>query len=116
MLTISDDIVRILEDGKATDIKTIDVSPTIYQNRLWDTCIIASGTSLRHMQSVADHIYKYLRIMKLFPHIEGSAHSGWILIEASGIIEIHLFKPELREYYNLEELLTTYTRKETYLW
>jgi ribosome-associated protein len=101
-MPIPNDIVKILDERKAGDIKTIDLS--MCQHRLSDTCIIASGTSSRHMQSTADYVYRYLKDMKLFPHIEGNANSGWILIEASGF-EIHLFRPELREYYSLEELL-----------
>jgi ribosome-associated protein len=101
-MPILNDVLKILEDRKAVDVVTINTKD--YKNRLSDMCVIASGTSSRHMQSVADHVYKYFKSAKLNPHIEGKSESGWMLIEASGI-EIHLFKPELREYYDLEELL-----------
>ncbi|MDR2074726.1 MAG: ribosome silencing factor [Holosporales bacterium] len=103
-MPILSDVAKILEDRKAINIITVDTRN--YQNRLSDVCVIASGTSSRHMQSVADYVYRYLKKAKLNPYIEGKSESGWVLIEASGI-EIHLFKPELREYYDLEELLTS---------
>jgi ribosome-associated protein len=101
-MPIISEIVKILEDKKAVDVITVDTRA--YQSKLSDVCVITSGTSSRHMQSVADYVYRHLKNAKLNPHIDGKSESGWVLIEASGI-EIHLFKPELREYYNLEELL-----------
>lgn len=95
--------LKLLEDKKALDIIEIVVSD---QNRLCDVCIIASGTSARHMQSLAEIVYRAIKALGVLPHIEGDPKSGWMLIEAEGI-EIHLFKPELRSYYNIEELLKT---------
>lgn len=99
---LTDKIIKMLDDKKAVDIKIFDISS--YKNRLSEIYIIASGTSSRHMQAVADFIYKQLKSDGYHPYIEGNAKSGWVLIEADSI-EIHLFKPELREYYNIEELL-----------
>lgn len=99
---LTDKIIKMLDDKKVIDIKMFDVSS--YKNRMSETCIIASGTSSRHMQAVADFIYKQLKSDGYHPYIEGNAKSGWVLIETDSI-EIHLFKPELREYYNIEELL-----------
>jgi ribosome-associated protein len=100
--SISDAVVKILEEKKACDVITFDLSSC--QTKISDTCIIASGTSSRHLQSVADHVYRYLKCKHLHPHMEGKAESGWIIVESHGC-EIHLFKPELRAYYALEELL-----------
>ena len=97
------DIVKILDDKKAERIVQIDLSNKA--NRLTDVCIVASGTSARHVQSVADYIYRFLKNEKLHPQMEGTAKSGWVMIEASGV-EVHLFKPELREYYDIESLLS----------
>lgn len=99
---IVNEILEILADKKAIDIVQIDMKDC--NERLSDVCIIASGTSSRHMQSVADYVYRYLKDNVFVPHIEGNAKSGWILIDAGGI-EVHMFKPEIREYYNLEELM-----------
>ena len=97
-------IIKILNEKKAENIVEIDLSKC--NSRLAESSIIASGTSSRHTQSVADYIYRFLKSEKLSPILEGKAESGWVMIEANGI-EIHLFKPELREYYNLEELLSS---------
>jgi ribosome-associated protein len=97
------DIMKILDDKKAIDVSRID---TLSSKKLSHSYVIASGNSSRHMQSVADYIYAYFKQSGFMPIIEGSAKSGWVLIEAAGI-EIHLFKPESREYYNLEEALTS---------
>lgn len=97
-------IIKILDEKKAENIVEIDLSKC--NSRLAESSIIASGTSSRHTQSVADYIYRFLKSEKLSPILEGKAENGWVMIEANGI-EIHLFKPELREYYNLEELLSS---------
>lgn len=97
-------ILKILDEKKAENIIEIDLSDNT--QKLADSCIVASGTSSRHTQAVADYVYRYLKSEKMHPVIEGTAQSGWVMIEASGI-EIHLFKPELREYYDLESLLTS---------
>jgi ribosome-associated protein len=103
MDNIQQEIMRILDEKKAENIIEIDTSKL--KARITDACIIASGTSSRHMQSIADQLYRVLKQRKQRPLIEGNAKSGWVLLEASGI-EIHLFKPELREYYDLEALLS----------
>lgn len=97
-----DKVLNILDEKKAVNIVKYDTSS--YKNRMSDVCIVASGTSSRHMQSVADYVYKQLKCDGFSPYIEGNAKSGWVLIEANGL-ELHLFKPELREYYNIEELV-----------
>ena len=95
-------LLKILDEKKAEEIVEFDLSDC--EAKPSDVCIVASGTSSRHAQSVADYLYRFLKTEKLHPHIEGNAKSGWVMLEAAGV-EIHLFKPELREYYNLEELL-----------
>lgn len=99
---LTSEIVNLLDEKKAENIVQFDL--TNCNSRMSDICIVASGTSSRHTQSVADYIYRFLKSEKLHPKIEGSAKTGWVMIEASGL-EIHLFKPELREYYDLESLL-----------
>jgi ribosome-associated protein len=101
---IKKEVLKILGEKKSEEIVEFDLSMS--QAKLSDSCIIASGTSSRHMQSVADYVYRFLKSQKLHPVIEGNAKCGWVFIEAAGI-EIHLFKPELREYYALETLMNT---------
>ncbi|GHT89394.1 hypothetical protein FACS1894113_4400 [Alphaproteobacteria bacterium] len=93
-------ILKILDEKKLENIVEIDTS---LFNRFSEICIIASGTSLRHMHAIADFLLRFLKSEKLHAIIEKT--DSWVLIEACGI-EIHLFKPEMREYYALEKLLT----------
>jgi ribosome-associated protein len=98
---IKRDILEILAEKKALEV--VEIAVTGNQNALTDSRIIASGTSSRHVQSVAENLYKMLKDRKQKPRIEGKASSGWVIVEASGI-EVHLFRPELRDYYDLEHL------------
>ena len=109
---VKNNIIKLLDEKKAESIVEIDLSSCNY--RLSDSCIIASGTSSRHMQSVADYVYRYLKEQKLSPKIQGNAKSGWVMIDAGGI-ETHLFKPEFREYYDLESLMKDGKRPENFL-
>ena len=94
-------VLKFLDEKKAEDIVEIDMRGLA---KLSDVCIIASGTSSRHMQSVADNLYRFFKTEGESPKIEGTASTGWVLIEAHGI-EVHLFKPDVREYYDIESLL-----------
>jgi ribosome-associated protein len=95
-------ILELLDKHKSENIVEFDLLEC--KEKLSDWCIVASGTSSRHMQSVADYVYRFLKDKKLKPLLEGDAKSGWIMLEAAGI-EVHLFKPELRDYYDLESLM-----------
>lgn len=99
---LKSEILKLLDDKKVENIIEIDVSKS--NARLSDVCIIGTGTSSRHTESVADYVYRFLKSEKEHPLLEGSAKTGWVMIESSGI-EIHLFKPELREYYDLESIM-----------
>jgi ribosome-associated protein len=102
---IEREILHLLDDRKTERIERIDL--THNNARLSNTCIIGSGTSSRHVESIADSVYRYLKLKRLHPRIEGSGQSGWILIESFGI-EVHIFRPEPREYYNLESLMKSH--------
>ena len=102
VLEVKSAIMGLLDEKKAENVVEFDLPDN--SQKLSDACIIASGTSSRHTHAVADHVYRFLKSKRLHPTIEGTAESGWVMIEATGI-EIHLFKPELREYYDLESLL-----------
>ncbi|MDR1034967.1 MAG: ribosome silencing factor [Holosporales bacterium] len=100
---MKDGIIDLLNEKKAFDIVEFDLSGR--SERLSDACIIATGTSARHLRSVADCIYRYMKNNWHSSRIEGRAESGWVIVESNGV-EVHLFKPEFREYYALEELYT----------
>ncbi len=97
------EIKTLLTDKKVEDIKEFDLSNN--SNKMSDVCLIGSGTSSRHAQSVADYLYSFFKNKQVIPNIAGNAKSGWILVEAMGI-EIHIFKPDIRKYYDLEGLLS----------
>ncbi len=93
-----DDVIELLKSKKAIDIEMIDTSAD--SRRMSDYVVIASGTSARHVQTVSEHVSRFFKHC----HTEGSPNSGWVLIESDGI-EVHLFKPELRNFYDLHALL-----------
>ena len=90
-----------LDDNKAEDIVSIDLSG---KSDIADTMIIASGRSQRHVGAMAD---KILRRLKEAGHgrvkAEGMPACDWVLLDAEDVI-VHLFRPEVREFYNLERI------------
>ena len=94
-------IEKSLDDDKALDIVTVDLAG---KSSLGDYMIIASGTSQRHITTLADHIVDKLENTGLsgIP-IEGRDSSDWVVVDAGNII-IHLFHPEARKHYNLEKM------------
>ncbi|MGD9637950.1 MAG: ribosome silencing factor [Alphaproteobacteria bacterium] len=89
-----------LEDGKAEDLVVIDLKG---KTNIADYMIVASGTSSRHVLSLADNLVTKLKKYKIVPRVEGKQQADWVLIDAGNII-VHLFRPEVRQYYNLEKM------------
>jgi ribosome-associated protein len=100
-----DDIIKLLsdtlEDNKAEDIKIIDFER---RNLLFEKAIIATGTSSRHVVTLADKVCEFLKQKyNIFARSEGYHSGEWILIDA-GTILISLFQEETRNKYKLEEI------------
>lgn len=94
-------IVHLLEDAKAKDIISIDLKG---KTSLTDDLIIASGTSTRHIISMADILAKKLKEIGYKPRIEGKEGSGeWIVLDLGDAI-VHLFCQRAREFYEIENL------------
>ena len=90
-----------LEDDKAIDIKTIDLKD---RSSIADFMVIASGNSSRQVSSMANNLIKKFKIKGVSTRKpEGITNSDWVLIDAYDII-IHLFRPEVREFYALEKM------------
>ena len=90
-----------LEDDKAIDIKTIDLKD---RSSIADFMVIASGNSSRKVSSMANNLIKKFKIKGVSTRKpEGITNSDWVLIDAYDII-IHLFRPEVREFYALEKM------------
>lgn len=98
---IAIEIVKILDEKKAKDIKVIEISELTI---IADYFVIASGTSGTHAKSLADDVeYEMNKRHEIRPHgVEGRA-TGWTLLDYSSVL-VHVFEGESREYYNLERL------------
>lgn len=68
-----------------------------------DFMVIASGHSSRHLAVLAEKLYRQLKPNSHHLHIEGLPQGDWVLIDAGDVI-VHLFRPEVREFYQLEKL------------
>lgn len=90
-----------LDDDKAEDIVFIDLKD---KSAFADSLIVASGRSHRHVGALADHL---LRALKEAGYgrakVEGLPHCDWVLIDAGDLV-IHLFRPEVRAFYNIEKI------------
>jgi len=94
-------VINALDDFKAIDIQQIDVSG---QNPLTDLFVIASGSSLRHIKSMAENLVVKAKDAGYPPlGVEGGRQSEWVLVDLNDII-VHLMLPQTRAFYNLEKL------------
>jgi ribosome-associated protein len=94
-------VMSCLEDAKAEDVVSIDL---IGRTTLADFMIIATGRSTTHVGAIADRVVKACRDAGLkAPRVEGQPHNDWVLIDAGDAI-VHIFRPEIRQFYNLEKL------------
>ncbi|MEP1145367.1 MAG: ribosome silencing factor [Henriciella sp.] len=97
----SDTIIASLEDDKAEDLTTIDLTD---KSSLADIMIIASGRSARHVSSIATHLAQKVKEKTgQAPKLEGLPNADWVLIDLGDVI-VHLFRPEVRAFYNLEKI------------
>ncbi|MBS3649841.1 ribosome silencing factor [Pseudaminobacter sp. 19-2017] len=94
-------VLASLEDSKAENIVSIDIQG---KSSLGDHMVVASGRSHRHVSAVADQLLKALKDAGLGnARVEGLAAADWVLIDSGDII-VHIFRPEVREFYNLEKM------------
>lgn len=94
-------VIRALEDMKALEIKVLDVRGL---TDVADTMVIASGTSDRHVRSVAQNVVEKTKQAGFRPHgVEGQQDSDWVLIDLHDMI-VHVMLPRVREFYGLEKL------------
>ena len=94
-------VLASLDDSKAEEIVSIDIQK---KSSLGDYMVVASGRSHRHVAAVADHLIKALKDAGLgLPRVEGLSGADWVLIDAGDII-VHVFRPEVREFYNIEKM------------
>ena len=95
-------VLESLEDSKAEEINSIDITG---KSALGDYMIVASGRSHRHVGAIADHL---LRAIKEAGYgtakVEGLPNCDWVLIDTGDVI-VHIFRPEVREFYGIEKML-----------
>ena len=94
-------ILASLEDSKAEEVVSLDLDG---KSPLADHLVIASGRSNRHVSAIADKLIEKLKAEGGGDlRVEGLAHCDWVLIDAGDVI-VHVFRPEVRGFYNLEKL------------
>ncbi|HET6378806.1 MAG TPA: ribosome silencing factor [Methylocella sp.] len=94
-------VLACLEDSKAEDIVRIDLHG---KTTLADVMIIASGRSNIHVGAIAERVIAaFKRMRHQPPRVEGLRNCDWVLIDGGDII-VHIFRPEVRQFYNLEKM------------
>jgi ribosome-associated protein len=94
-------VLHSLEDAKAEDIVSIDLRG---KTTLADVMFVATGRSNVHVGAIADRVVKACKEAGLSaPRVEGLPQCDWVLVDANDVI-VHIFRPEVRQFYNLEKL------------
>jgi len=94
-------VIESLEDAKAEDIVSIDLSG---KTTIADVMIIASGRSNIHVGAIAERVSRACREAGFpQPKVEGEPLNDWVLLDAGDAI-VHIFRPEIRQFYNLEKM------------
>jgi ribosome-associated protein len=94
-------VLAALDDMKALEVKFLDVRGL---TDIADFMVIASGTSDRHVRSVAQRVVEKAKEAGFRPHgVEGQQDGDWVLIDLSDMI-VHVMLPRVREFYGLEKL------------
>ena len=96
-------VLAALEELKARDIREIDVRG---KTGITDFMVIASGTSTRHVKSIADEVIRYAKRIDNPPiGVEGEREAEWVLVDLGDVI-VHVMLPRVRDTYMLERLWT----------
>ena len=99
--TASRVILSSLEDDKAEDIQVINIRG---KSSFADMLVVASGRSARHVGALADHVMHKLKEAGAKDiRVEGLPHCDWVLVDAGDVV-VHLFRPEVRTFYNIEKI------------
>lgn len=94
-------IMKAVEDLKAKDVIVLDVRS---RTTVTDELIIATGTSTRHVKSIADSVVKACKAFGIPPiGVEGEGSAEWVLVDLGDYV-VHVFQAEMREFYALEKL------------
>ena len=94
-------VLHSLEDAKAEDLVSIDLHG---KTSIADLMIVATGRSGVHVGAIADRVVKACKEAGAqAPKVEGVPHCDWVLVDVGDVI-VHIFRPEVRAFYNLEKM------------
>ncbi|HQW80932.1 MAG TPA: ribosome silencing factor [Pseudomonadota bacterium] len=94
-------VIAALDELKAKEVNEIDIRA---KASFADLLFIASGTSTRHVKSIADEVVKFVKKAGMMPlGIEGEKEAEWVLVDLGDIV-VHVMLPRIREFYGLERL------------
>jgi ribosome-associated protein len=94
-------VLASLDNMKAEDVVTIDLTG---KSSIGDYMVVTTGRSQRHVASIADEVVKDLHKAGVARvRVEGQRVGDWVLIDAGDVI-VHVFRPEIRTFYNLEKM------------
>jgi ribosome-associated protein len=100
-MSMLDLVLNSLQDDKAEDIVTIELQG---KSQIADYMVVATGRSTRQVSAIAEKLSDRLKQnMGVIARMEGKAAGDWVLLDAGDII-IHVFRPEVREFYQLEKM------------
>lgn len=101
--TLLKTVLAAVEELKAKDVVQIDVRG---KSSVCDFMVIASGTSTRHVKSIADEVVRFAKKLDVMPlGVEGEREAEWVLVDLGDVV-VHAMLPRLREFYALERLWT----------
>lgn len=94
-------VQQSLEDDKAEDVVTIDLAK---KSSIADFMVIANGRSQRQVNAISRHLAERVKAAEFgSARMEGTNTCDWVLVDAGDVI-VHIFRPEVRSFYNLEKL------------
>ncbi|MHA1539338.1 MAG: ribosome silencing factor [Alphaproteobacteria bacterium] len=91
---------EVLDENKAEDVRVFSLEDNV---GIADYIVIASGQSSRQVMALSDYLYKALKKRDILARVEGKEAGDWLLVDAGDIV-VHIFKPEVRDFYNLERI------------
>lgn len=94
-------VLKSLDDAKAEDLVSIDIAG---KSSLGDAMVVASGRSQRHVAAIAERLLGDLKDAGAGKvRVEGLRSADWVLVDTGDVI-VHIFRPEVREFYNIEKM------------
>jgi ribosome-associated protein len=98
---LRDLVIAVLQDMKGVEVRALDVRG---MTALTDFMVIASGTSDRHVKSLARHVLDGARAAGIKPMgVEGEQEGEWVLVDLRDVV-VHVMRPQVRDFYSLEKL------------